>query len=232
MLQALKEKTMPPTTRPIPMPIPGRNQTFGQLNPGLGRTSISGREPRRSRSRDLPGATEANPTGKAAGVSPVANAGAGNTGFERFLSLHRGNRGGRTMSSKTKGAFRYTGGKAKGMTQGEVDIQAHRQYQKMSDKQRDQFRSMNEGDYAKSRERRMQSMRDEFKLAKDFNVKPTSNPGANNPPTTTPNYTPPGGNVVQTGNPGDTGDAGARGKPGSNTPEAKRKRGLRTGNLR
>ena len=135
----------------------------------------------RKRSRDLPGATEADPTGKAAGVAPVENAGAGNTGFERFLALHRGNRGGRTMSSKTKGAFRYTGGKYRGMTKGEVDIEAHRQFQKMSDKQRDQFRPRNEGDFAKARERNIQSLTDEAKLAKDFdydfrNRNPTEKP--------------------------------------------------------
>jgi len=173
----------------------------------------------RKRSRDLPGATETDPTGKAASVAPVENAGAGNTGFERFLALHRGNRGGRTMSSKTKGAYRYTGGKHKGMTQGEVDIQAHRQFQKMSDKQRDQFRPMNEGDYAKKRERNIQSLTDEAKLAKDFdydfrNRNPTEKPKT--PETEVPEYGEgkDGDGTTVAGNKGATGGSGATGTTG------------------
>lgn len=188
-----------------------------------GRISTSAQEQAsRRKSRDLPGATETDPTGKAAGAAPVENVGAGNTGFERFLALHRGNRGGRTMSSKTKGAYRYTGGKHKGMTQGEVDIQAHRQFQKMSDKQRDQFRPMNEGDFAKKRERNVQLLTDEAKLAKKFdydfrNRNPTGKPKT--PETEVPEYgdDKDGDGTTIAGNEGATGATGApgtAGKPG------------------
>ncbi len=165
MLQALLDMANGrlPITRSLPSMAP---MTFRQMG-GYGRISTTAQEQAsKRRSRDLPGATDADPSGQKAG--PVENAGPGNTGFERFLALHRGSRGGRIQSSKTKGAFRYTSGKYKGMTKGEVDLMAHKKFQSLSEKQRDQFRPMNEGDFAKARERNMQAMRDEAKLAKEF----------------------------------------------------------------
>ena len=219
MLQALLDMANGrlPITRSLPSMAP---MTFRQMG-GYGRITSPSQEIRR-RSRDLPGATDADPSGKKAG--PVENAGPGNTGFERFLDLHRGSRGGRIQSSKTKGAFRYTSGKYKGMTKGEVDIMAHRQFQKMSDKQRDQFRPMNEGDFAKARERKHQMARDQHELALEFKKKnqalageiadendPDNAEGAEEP------WNPSGeeSDPIVRGAKGDSGAQGTAGAPGS-----------------
>ncbi len=220
MLQALLDMANGrlPITRSLPSMAP---MTFRQMG-GYGRISTEAQEQAsRRRSRDLPGATDLDPSGKS---TPVENAGAGNSGFQRFLDLHRGSRGGRIQSSKTKGAFRYTSGKYKGMTKGEVDIMAHRQFQKMSDKQRDQFRPMNEGDFAKARERKHQMARDQHELALEFKKKnqalageiadendPDSAEGAEEP------WTPPGAepDPAVVGAEGDSGAQGTAGAPGS-----------------
>ena len=93
---------------------------------------------------------------------------AGNAGFERFLALHRGSRGGSKMSGRDKkSGFIYTEGPFKGMTEGQADIRANQKFQKMNEAQRDDYRPMNEGDYAKSRERKTQAERDDYAMARE-----------------------------------------------------------------
>ena len=225
MLQALLDMANGrlPITRSLPSMAP---MTFRQMG-GYGRISTEAQEQAsRRRSRDLPGATDLDPSGKS---TPVENAGAGNSGFQRFLDLHRGSRGGRIQSSKTKGAFRYTSGKYKGMTKGEVDIMAHRQFQKMSDKQRDQFRPMNEGDFAKARERKHQMARDQHELALEFKKKNQALAGEiaddNDPdrPEGSRTWNPPGteSDPEVVGAEGDSGAPGPAGAPGSTSPVKK-----------
>ena len=136
-----------------------------RLNPAtLGTIAgLSGGLSRAPSDRGLEGATGASPN------APVANpAKAGNSGFERFLALHRGSRGGRVLTGKDKkhGAV-YTEGKYKGMTEGEADIAAHKSFQKMGEGSRDNFRQVNEGDIAAARGRNIQAQRDEAALARE-----------------------------------------------------------------
>jgi hypothetical protein len=111
--------------------------------------------------RALPGATENNPNSSSQKSS--------NAGFQRFLAVDRGSRGGRTLSGMdNKSGAVYTKGKQKGMTQGEGDVQAHQTFQGMGDEARDNYRPENSEAMATSRQNEIGAARDEFALARQF----------------------------------------------------------------
>lgn len=114
-----------------------------------------------------PVAPVANPNLPAHGGGGGAKGGANNSGFGRFLELHRGSRGGMRSNPRGKPGLRYTSGPFKGMTEGEADVVAHQKYQKMGDKAKDQFRPMGEADFQRERERAIQAQKDQFEIARE-----------------------------------------------------------------
>ena len=116
---------------------------------------------------------KARPRKASNGVSPVVDPNAtgtqaGNTGFERFIALDRGRRGGRVIKAGGKAGAHYKSGPYKGMTEGQVDLQAERRWQSVPEGVRDRFRKMNQGDHAAARGRAFQSAQDQFDLARRF----------------------------------------------------------------
>ena len=95
-----------------------------------------------------------------------------NSGFNRFLALHRGARGGRKLSGMDRktGAV-YAKGPYKGQTEGEGDVQAFKTFQGMSDADRDKYRAENKASMEEARARAIQAQRDQYALAREFGQK-------------------------------------------------------------
>ena len=83
--------------------------------------------------------------------NPVSETAGGGRGREAFIAEARGRRGQRS----TKTGNKYTSGKYKGMTIGEADGKDMAKWRKMPEGQRDKFRKVTSGDYARAEEGRV-----------------------------------------------------------------------------
>jgi hypothetical protein len=102
------------------------------------------------------------------GGSQQQGAGAGARGKGNFMQQRRATRGGRIIDGKkpSKG-FHYTGGKYKGQTSGVADRDDFKNWDGMTDAERDKFRDKNAADYAAERARAIQAQRDAARIARE-----------------------------------------------------------------
>jgi hypothetical protein len=91
---------------------------------------------------------------------------ASNSGFERYMEIQRGSRGG--LTSDRKGILKYTDGPYKGMTRGQADAQDAQKFSKMGASERDQYRAVNNADLERAAQTERQRVIEQNQVANDF----------------------------------------------------------------
>jgi len=133
--------------------------------------------------------SSSNPVTNPSGSANISDRGASakdasNSGFERFMDLSRGARGG--MRTDSRGVLKYTSGPFAGKTKGQADMIDAGRFDKMNASQRDRFRSVNNADIER------QSNADKQVATETAGMVPPTNNTP--PPKTVPDYNPPPAN--------------------------------------
>ena len=102
---------------------------------------------------------------KASRASAEDTGGQSNSGYSRFLEVHRASRG--PFKDGRNGEDIYVGGKFKGMTPEQADVAAHGTYQKMDNKARQNYLPINDADRAARAKRAMEAQRDQMDLERE-----------------------------------------------------------------